>query len=77
MINLSYKLLEEFLYIDIKNQKTVGKEDFMKVIEFYKEDLEIALDKDCKAFIFQPIAKDCNILFIFFVAGFYFVNYQV
>lgn len=47
------------------------------MIEFYKEDLEVALGKDFEAFISQPIVKDSNILFVFFVAGFYSVNDSV
>ena len=45
------------------------------MIEFYKEDLEIALEKDFKAFVSQPISIDNNIMFVFFVAGLYYVEY--
>lgn len=45
------------------------------MIEFYKEDLEIALEKDFKAFVSQPVVKNNNILFTFFVAGFYYVKH--
>lgn len=53
----------------------VGTEDFEKVIEFYKEDLESVLEKDFKAYVSQPIGKENSVLFTFFVAGFYYVKY--